>query len=164
MNRVRAVINNTKEMQSKGVEVSFYHIKSELNLADRISKPVDDAADFVHSSDWKNGLTFLSQPISEWPVDKTMRLEGELITEVPPGSSQSTPAWITTSASTNHIPERTMMTKTDENQDASGKGKADAGEGQGGLVGKEDDEICEYLIYLKLQKALRGQDFLKRFS
>ena len=160
MNRVRAVVNNTKEMQSQGVEVSFYHIKSELNLADRISKPVENAAEFVHSSDWKIGLSFLSQPISEWPVDKTMRLEGELITEVQVGQpfgdggdggdggddgdhgEPSTPAPRTPSRA-----ERTMMTvdgeepkvdgeeptnEMDKNQDASGKGKAQAGDGQDG--------------------------------
>ena len=82
MNRVRAIVNDTKEMKSQNVDVTFFHIKSELNLADRISKPVEGAAEFVNSSDWKYGLSFMSQPTSEWPVDKVMGLEGESITEL----------------------------------------------------------------------------------
>ena len=90
MNRVRDIVTATKELTSQGVEVNFCHIKSEANLADRISKPVDDAQDFVHSSTWKNGFRWLQSSPEEWPVDKVMKLNissGLIEGRLPPSAS-----------------------------------------------------------------------------
>ena len=74
MNRVRDIVTTTKELTSQGVQVKFLHIKSENNLSDKISKPVNDAQDFVHSSTWKFGFEWLKRKPEDWPVDNIMGL------------------------------------------------------------------------------------------
>ena len=86
-NRIRDIVTTTKELTSQGVEVRFFHIKSEDNLSDRISKPVDDAQNFVHSSTWKFGFEWLKKKPQNWPVDNIMGLNTSTgLIEVSPSS------------------------------------------------------------------------------
>ena len=112
MNRVNSILNITKEMESNGIDVSFYHVKSEDNLADRISKPVEGAGNFVHSSHWKNGLKFLSRPMDQWPVDNRMKLRGDLICEIPPPKEIPPPREILPPSSP--PTERAMITREEK--------------------------------------------------
>ena len=92
LNRVRDIVTATKELTSQGVEVKFFHIKSEHNLSDKISKPVDDAQNFVHSSTWKFGFEWLKTRPEDWPVDKVMHLNTSSgLIEVSPGPASLGP-------------------------------------------------------------------------
>ena len=93
LNRTRDVITAAKEINLQGLEVKFFHVKSEDNLADRISKPVDDAQSFVHSSTWKNGFKWMELSPEQWPVDQVMtpNLTSGLIVVVKPEAGIGSP-------------------------------------------------------------------------
>ena len=81
-NRIRSVLNNTKELSQDGVKVAFFQVKSADNEADRVSKPVEGAAAYVHSNTWKSGPTWLCGEESTWPCVRKFELVDGMITEV----------------------------------------------------------------------------------
>ena len=81
-NRIRSVLNNTKELAQDGVKVAFFQVRSADNEADRISKPVEGAAAYVHSKAWKSGPAWLCGDESAWPCVRKFELVDGMITEV----------------------------------------------------------------------------------
>ena len=81
-NRVRSILNNTKEIVHDGVKLTFYQVASKDNESDRISKPIEGANEYVHSRAWKSGPAWLSEDESSWPCLRKFELVDDMISEV----------------------------------------------------------------------------------
>ena len=81
-NRVRSILNNTKELVRDGVQVTFYQVPSNKNEADRVSKPIEGAKEYVHSRAWKEGPAWLCEDESSWPCLRKFELVDDMISEV----------------------------------------------------------------------------------
>ena len=81
-NRIRSILNNTREIVHDGVNLTFYQVASKHNESDRISKPVEGATEYVHSRAWKSGPAWLSEDESSWPYLRKFELVDDMISEV----------------------------------------------------------------------------------
>ena len=69
-NRINAALANIQEIKDNGANVSIHLVKSEDNASDICTKFKENAPEFLHSKEWKEGPAWLKLQAHHWPVVK----------------------------------------------------------------------------------------------
>ena len=67
-NRRHTATANLKDLTDDKITVQLLQVPSAENLADPASKPLPEAASFIHTNIWKHGPAWLSEHDSLWPA------------------------------------------------------------------------------------------------
>ena len=80
-NRLRKIISNVKALTDQNIQVCLHQVASADNQADRATKYISGAEQYIHSEHWLRGPSWFCQPREEWPIVKTYVLGNGVMIE-----------------------------------------------------------------------------------
>ena len=80
-NRLRKIISNVKALTNNNIKVFLHQVASADNQADKATKYISGAEQYIHSQHWLCGPSWFCQPRERWPVVKSYVLENSVMIE-----------------------------------------------------------------------------------
>jgi len=80
-NRLRKIISNVKTLTDNNIKVFLHQVASAHNQADRATKYISGAEQYIHSLHWLCGPSWFSETKEKWPVVKTYVLGNGVMIE-----------------------------------------------------------------------------------